>query len=66
MPPSLFAVSRAPETLLTPMTRAFGVVNGFLEHDPTGEIITAVRRFPARDAEFADFPAWINSDLVAA
>jgi DEAD/DEAH box helicase domain-containing protein len=66
MPPSLFAVSRAPETLPTPTTRAFGVVNGFLERDPTGEIITAVRRFPARDAEFAEFPSWIHTDLVSA
>jgi DEAD/DEAH box helicase domain-containing protein len=66
MPPSLFAVSRAPETLSTPMTRAFGVVNGFVERDPTGEIITAVRRFPAREAEFAEFPSWIHTDLVAA
>jgi DEAD/DEAH box helicase domain-containing protein len=66
MPPSLFAVSRAPETMPTPMTRAFGVVNGFLERDPTGEIITAVRRFPAREAEFSEFPSWIHSDLVAA
>jgi DEAD/DEAH box helicase domain-containing protein len=66
MPPSLFAVSRAPETLPTGMTRAFGVVNGFIERDPTGEIITAVRRFPAREAEFAEFPSWIHTDLVAA
>jgi DEAD/DEAH box helicase domain-containing protein len=66
MPPSLFAVSRAPETLPTPSTRAFGVVNGFLERDPTGEIITAVRRFPAREAEFAEFPSWTHPDLVAA
>ncbi len=48
------------------MTRAFGVVNGFLERDPTGEIITAVRRFPAREAEFAEFPSWIHTDLAAA
>src|SRR3984885_14349428 len=66
MPPSLFAVSRAPETLPTPMTRAFGVVNGFVERDPTGEIITAVRRFLARGAEFAEFPSWIHTDLVSA
>ncbi len=64
MPTSLFAVSRAPEAL--PTTRAFGVVNGFVERDPTGEIITAVRRFPAREAEFAEFPSWIHTDLVAA
>jgi DEAD/DEAH box helicase domain-containing protein len=64
MPPSLFAVSRAPETL--PTTRALGIVNGFIERDPTGEIITAVRRFPAREAEFAEFPSWIHTDLVTA
>ena len=66
MPPSLFAVSRAPEPLPTPMTRAFGVVNGFVERDPTGEIVTAVRRFPAREAEFSEFPSWVHTDLVAA
>ena len=66
MPPSLFAVSRAPEALPTPTTRAFGVVNGFLERDPTGEIITAVRRFPAREAEFTEFPSWMHADLIAA
>src|ERR1700735_3139184 len=66
MPPSLFAVSRAPEPLLTPMTRAFGVVNGFVERDPTGEIVTAVRRFPAREAKFSEFPSWIHTDLAAA
>jgi DEAD/DEAH box helicase domain-containing protein len=66
MPPSLFAVSRAPETLPALTTRAFGVVNGFIERDPTGEIITAVRRFPAREAEFAEFPSWMHADLIAA
>ncbi len=66
MPPSLFAVSRAPEALTTSATRASGVVNGFMERDPTGEIITAVRRFPAREAEFAEFPSWIQADLAAA
>ncbi|MBV8514556.1 MAG: DEAD/DEAH box helicase [Acidobacteria bacterium] len=66
MPPSSFAVSRPPETLPTPIARAFGVVNGILERDPTGEIITAVRRFPAREADFAEFPSGMHADLVAA
>jgi DEAD/DEAH box helicase domain-containing protein len=65
MPPSLFAVSRAPEALTTSATRASGVVNGFVERDPTGEIITAVRRFPAREAEFAEFPSWTHADLAS-
>ena len=75
MPQSLFAVSRAPEALPTPMTRAFGVVNSFRnwdpneplrQRDPTGEIITAVRRFPAREADFTDFPSWMHADLISA
>jgi DEAD/DEAH box helicase domain-containing protein len=66
MPPSPFAVARAPEVLTTSASRASGVLNGFMERDPTGEIITAVRRFPAREAEFAEFPSWIHSDLAAA
>jgi DEAD/DEAH box helicase domain-containing protein len=42
------------------------VVNAFLERDPTGEIITAVRRFPAREAQWANFPNWIRAALIAA
>jgi DEAD/DEAH box helicase domain-containing protein len=63
--PNSIAVSRAPDTT-TPLARAFGVVNAFLEHDPTGEIITAVRRFPAKQAQWAEFPGWMHADLVAA
>jgi DEAD/DEAH box helicase domain-containing protein len=63
--PNSVAVSRTPEST-TSVARAFGVVNAFLERDPTGEIITAVRRFPAKDAQWADFPSWIHADLVAA
>jgi DEAD/DEAH box helicase domain-containing protein len=63
--PNSIAVSRTPEST-TSVARAFGVVKAFLERDPTGEIITAVRRFPAKDAQWADFPSWIHTDLVAA
>jgi DEAD/DEAH box helicase domain-containing protein len=63
--PNSIAVSRAPDTT-TPVARAFGVVDAFLEHDPTGEIITAVRRFPAKQAQWAEFPGWMHGDLVAA
>jgi DEAD/DEAH box helicase domain-containing protein len=48
------------------MTRVFRVLNALVERDTSGEIITAVRRFPAREAQWADFPAWVHSDLVAA
>ncbi len=63
--PHSIAVSRALDPT-APVARAFGVVNAFLERDPTGEIITAVRHFPAREAQWADFPAWVHADLVAA
>jgi DEAD/DEAH box helicase domain-containing protein len=58
-------VSRAPDST-TSVARACGVVNAFLERDPTGEIITAVRRFSAREAQWAEFPAWTHADLIAA
>jgi DEAD/DEAH box helicase domain-containing protein len=63
--PNSFAVSRAPDST-TSVARAFGVVNAFLERDPTGEIITAVRRFPAKEAQWSDFPGWTNADLITA
>ena len=63
--PNSIAVSRALDPT-TSIARTFGVVNAFLERDPTGEIITAVRRFPAREAQWADFPGWLHADLVAA
>jgi DEAD/DEAH box helicase domain-containing protein len=63
--PHSIAVSRALDPT-TSIARTFGVVNAFLERDPTGEIITAVRRFPAREAQWADFPGWLHADLVAA
>ncbi len=59
------AVSRAPDST-TSVARAFGVVNAFLERDPTGEIITAVRRFAAQEAQWAEFPGWMHADLIAA
>jgi DEAD/DEAH box helicase domain-containing protein len=63
--PNSIAVSRAPHST-TCVARAVSVVNAFLERDPTGEIITAVRRFPAREAQWAEFPAWTRADLIAA
>ena len=63
--PNSIAVSRAPDST-TSLARAFGVLNAFLERDPTGEIITAVRHFPAREAQWAEFPGWTHADLIAA
>jgi DEAD/DEAH box helicase domain-containing protein len=48
------------------IARVREVLDLFAERDATGEVLTAVRRFPARDAQWADFPAWVNDDLRAA
>jgi DEAD/DEAH box helicase domain-containing protein len=42
------------------------VLQSFAERDIHGQILTAVRHFPARAAQFADFPAWVHPELIAA
>jgi DEAD/DEAH box helicase domain-containing protein len=48
------------------LARVHEVLEAFVSRDSRGEILTAVRHFPARAAEWADFPAWVHRDLVAA
>jgi DEAD/DEAH box helicase domain-containing protein len=50
------------ETLL----RMNAVLRAFGERDYNGEVLTAVRRFPARVAEFAEWPEWVRGELRAA
>ena len=50
----------------TSLTRVHEVLEAFAARDSNGEILTAVRHFPARAAVWADFPAWVNRDLAAA
>jgi DEAD/DEAH box helicase domain-containing protein len=42
------------------------IVASLAERDRSGEVLTAVRRIPAREAQFAPMPAWVRSDLAAA
>jgi len=42
------------------------VLDGLASRDVNGEVLTAVRYFPARDAQWAEFPAWVHGALVAA
>src|ERR1700676_459011 len=63
MPESL-AVRTTAET--SSITRVREVLDGFALRDRDGEILTAVRHFPARPAQWAEFPAWVNADLAAA
>ncbi len=63
MPESL-AVRKA--AMPAAITRVHEVLDAFAARDHNGEILTAVRHFPARDAQWADFPAWVHADLAAA
>ena len=58
--------SMAPTKGSEAMVRVNAVLSAFAERDYNGEILTAVRRFPAREAEFADWPEWVGAELRAA
>ena len=62
------ASGAAPVANLTSaaIARVADVLEAFSERDPRGEILTAIRHFPAREAQWAEFPAWVHSDLAAA
>src|SRR5215467_11129840 len=63
MPESL-AVRRAGET--SAIARVRVVLEGFASRDNNSGIFTAVRHFPAREAQWAGFPEWVNTNLVSA
>src|SRR5713101_7851227 len=63
MPESL-AVRKAATS--TAITRVHEVLDTFAARDYNGELLTAVRHFPAREAQWADFPAWVHPDLASA
>ena len=58
------AVQRA--ALPASMARLHEVLDAFAARDHAGEVLTAVRYFPAREAQWADFPGWIRPELVSA
>jgi len=63
MPGSL-AVQRVGET--SAIARVHQILDGFAPQDSNGEVLTAIRRFPAREAQWAEFPEWVNTNLVSA
>ncbi|HEX8765789.1 MAG TPA: DEAD/DEAH box helicase [Candidatus Acidoferrum sp.] len=63
MPESL-AVRRAGKA--SPLALVHQVLDHFASHDNDGEILTAIRHFPAREAQWAEFPDWVNPNLVSA
>jgi DEAD/DEAH box helicase domain-containing protein len=48
------------------ITRVHEVLDVLAPRDHAGETLTAVHHFPAREAQWADFPTWVNADLAAA
>src|SRR5271168_961193 len=48
------------------LTRVREVLEALATRDLDGDVLTAVRYFPAREAQWAEFPAWVHADLAAA
>jgi DEAD/DEAH box helicase domain-containing protein len=48
------------------LTRVREVLDTLAMRDIKGDVLTAVRYFPAREAQWAEFPVWVHADLVAA
>jgi DEAD/DEAH box helicase domain-containing protein len=42
------------------------VLEAFAARDNSGEILTAIRHFPPREAQWAEVPEWVNPNLVSA
>jgi DEAD/DEAH box helicase domain-containing protein len=63
MPESL-AVRAALQS--SSLTRVREVLESFAARDRDGETLTAMRHFPAREAQWADYPSWLHQDLRAA
>src|SRR6266849_9907717 len=59
------AYSLARAGISSTLTRVTQVLDTFAARDRNGEILTAVRHFPAREAQWADFPAWVHADLAS-
>ena len=48
------------------LARVSEVLDSFALRDVSGEVLTAVRHYPAREAQWAEFPGWVHEDLRAA
>jgi DEAD/DEAH box helicase domain-containing protein len=48
------------------ITRVRQVLDALAARDLRGEVLTAIRHFPAREAEWVEFPSWTHADLRAA
>jgi DEAD/DEAH box helicase domain-containing protein len=64
--PSPDVAATEPGRQLTAISGMQQVLDVFAQRHPQGEVLTAIRHFPAREPRWADFPSWVNADLVAA
>src|SRR5690348_8265463 len=65
------AVRQAAQSSLEPQARSSlarvrDVLDALAARDVTGEVLTAVRYFPAREAQWAKFPSWVRAELQSA
>jgi DEAD/DEAH box helicase domain-containing protein len=64
MASNAFSLARAGQS--STLISVTQVLDGLAARDRDGQILTAVRRYPAREAQWAEFPEWISADLRAA
>ncbi|HEU0367832.1 MAG TPA: DEAD/DEAH box helicase, partial [Candidatus Acidoferrum sp.] len=64
--PDLVSGDLAASRGSTAITRVGQVLDALAARDVHGELLTAIRHFPAREAQWAEFPAWTHEDLRAA
>jgi DEAD/DEAH box helicase domain-containing protein len=55
-----------PSSPSSSLARVSQVLATLAERDTNSEILTAVRHYPARAAQWAEFPSWVQEDLRAA
>ncbi len=60
------STSLAEEQGSSALTRVTQVLDTFAARDNAGEVLTAVRHYPAREAQWAEFPEWVCAELRAA
>jgi len=64
MASNAYSLARAGSS--STLARVTEVLDTFAARDRDGETLTAVRHYPAREAQWAEFPEWVHADLRAA
>ncbi len=59
-----YSLARAGQS--STLARVNQVLDGFAARDRDGEILTAVRHYPAREAQWVEFSDWVETGLRAA